>query len=103
MRETPERLPYEPMDERQRAIDMVRELEVTKDGDVFDLIARLMREVDQVRWIDTQVALGRTIKIAFAVDVDDEEGVALTIDDNDTIYDWTLAACIDAARKGLVE
>ena len=54
MRETPERLPYEPMDERQHAIDMVRELDVTKDGDVFDLIARLLRDKDRIEWLEDQ-------------------------------------------------
>lgn len=44
-----ERLPYEPMDQRQRAIDMVHALKVTKDGDTFDLIARLLRDSDKWR------------------------------------------------------
>lgn len=51
MTDAPQRLPYEPMDERQRAIDMVREIEVTKHGDVFDLIARLLRDVDRYAYL----------------------------------------------------
>lgn len=80
MSETPQRLPYEPLDERQRAIDLVRNLEVTKDGDVFDLIARLLRDKDRLDWIDDQISNGATVKFSWWRDEDEEEGNTITLD-----------------------
>ena len=94
MSETPERLPYEPMDERQRAINMVRSLEVTKDGDVFDLIARLLRDVDRIEWLSEL----RWAEI-------ENHGSGSRIDGPGATYgaETTLREAIDDARKGLVE